>query len=191
MPKRNQLATHFSVNSDKSYPVVDERDELLFNIRGKDRLHAINQYHRGVHIFIETFGVGNVGFVLQLKHKDSENGGKWSSAISGHVQAGETYQEAAIREAEEELGLEIPTNELVEVVKAGQCEETNKEFVTLYTYLLDRESEVLDPNSNEIKRVIISTRDHVIEDVARNRDKFSPAFVMLFNRWLTLEVEEA
>ena len=36
-----------------------------------------------------------------------ESPGLWASSVSGHVDAGESYDEACIREIEEEVGLKI------------------------------------------------------------------------------------
>ncbi|MDB5180777.1 MAG: hydrolase [Candidatus Saccharibacteria bacterium] len=38
--------------------------------------------------------------------------GKWDHSVGGHVSKGETYAEAAAREAEEELGITQPLQEL-------------------------------------------------------------------------------
>ncbi len=41
--------------------------------------------------------------LLQRRQKDKENGGLWDKSVGGHVQAGETFDQALIREANEEL----------------------------------------------------------------------------------------
>jgi 8-oxo-dGTP pyrophosphatase MutT (NUDIX family) len=41
--------------------------------------------------------------LLQRRREDKENGGLWDKSVGGHVQAGETFDEALIREANEEL----------------------------------------------------------------------------------------
>lgn len=46
-------------------------------------------------------GEGRV--LLQRRRDDKENGGLWDKSVGGHVQAGETFDAALIREANEEL----------------------------------------------------------------------------------------
>jgi isopentenyldiphosphate isomerase len=41
--------------------------------------------------------------LLQRRRGDKENGGRWDKTVGGHVSAGETFDETAVREAGEEL----------------------------------------------------------------------------------------
>lgn len=41
--------------------------------------------------------------LLQRRREDKENGGLWDKSVGGHVQAGETFDQALLREANEEL----------------------------------------------------------------------------------------
>jgi 8-oxo-dGTP pyrophosphatase MutT (NUDIX family) len=41
--------------------------------------------------------------LLQRRAEDKENGGRWDKTVGGHVDEGETFDEAAVREAGEEL----------------------------------------------------------------------------------------
>jgi hypothetical protein len=41
--------------------------------------------------------------LLQRRPGDKENGGRWDKSVGGHVSAGETFDETAVREAGEEL----------------------------------------------------------------------------------------
>lgn len=41
--------------------------------------------------------------LLQRRPEDKENGGRWDKSVGGHVSAGESFDETAVREAGEEL----------------------------------------------------------------------------------------
>jgi 8-oxo-dGTP pyrophosphatase MutT (NUDIX family) len=41
--------------------------------------------------------------LLQRRPEDKENGGRWDKTVGGHVDAGESFDQAAVREAGEEL----------------------------------------------------------------------------------------
>ena len=41
--------------------------------------------------------------LLQRRPEDKENGGRWDKTVGGHVDAGEAFDETAVREAGEEL----------------------------------------------------------------------------------------
>jgi len=171
----------------EAFPVVDENDRVKFAVYSKEALHSNNYKHRSVHLFIETFGGG---FVLQLKGKNSENAGKWSSAVSGHVNYGEDYEEAVIRETKEELGLEMDKKDLTRILKIDACKETNNEFVVLFTYLMDINVESIKPDPYEIESVIITPLKDVIKDTNKNLDNYSPAFIRLFDEWIDQELEK-
>lgn len=59
--------------------------------------------HRSVHILV----IGRGCLLLQKRSltKDTQPG-KWDTSVGGHVGYGQTYEEAARREASEELGIE-------------------------------------------------------------------------------------
>jgi len=157
-------------------PIVNYNDQIIDTIVGKDRMHEKGYLHRGVHVFVETFGGG---FVLQKKAEGTENGGKWSSTASGHVRYKESYIEAAVREAKEELGLAVEGG-LLKIAYLHPCTETANEFVTLYSYLMD-EDEHIKENAEEIDSILICPRKELIIDVLFYRELYSPAFVALFN----------
>lgn len=162
---------------------VNSNDKEMLILRSKDELHKHGFMHRSSHVFIETFGGG---FILQKKAKDTENAGKWSSSVSGHVIYGETYKAAAIREAKEELGIKIIEEDFEEITKVQPCKETNNEFITLYSYLING-SEAIDPNVEEVDSIIICPLKEIVGDIRLNRDKYSPTFIYLLNVYLSLE----
>nr|WP_116116393.1 NUDIX domain-containing protein [Austwickia chelonae] len=51
--------------------------------------------------------------LLQLRQGTGFMDGHWACGAAGHVEAGETFFEAAVREAEEELGVTIREEDLV------------------------------------------------------------------------------
>ncbi|MGM0386405.1 MAG: NUDIX hydrolase [Actinomycetota bacterium] len=50
--------------------------------------------------------------LLQLRQNTGFMDGHWAAAIAGHVEAGESVTGAAIREAAEEVGVEVPASAL-------------------------------------------------------------------------------
>lgn len=159
----------------EKFDVVDENDKVLYNVVGKDTLHSLSKdkFHRSVHIFIEVHG-GR--FVIQLKGAGTENAGKWSSSVSGHVRSGEEYIDAAIREVKEEVGLRIDREDLEKVATIQPCEDTGYEFVTLYEYLMDDRAEIIKPNPAEVEELRIMKLEDLINDIDTNPQKYSPAF---------------
>lgn len=114
-------------NPDELFDVVDERDRVIGVARRAD-VHANGLLHRAVHILV-CRGNGEIFLQQRSMEKDSHPG-KWDSSASGHLDSGEGYDEAAIRELREELGIEV--GELVEVGSLPASEATGQEFVRIY-----------------------------------------------------------
>ncbi len=82
--------------------VVSDRDEVIGRA-SRDEIYKKLLPHRIVHILIFN---DRQEMALQLRSKiASFCPGHWSTAVGGHVQSGENYEQAALRESEEELGI--------------------------------------------------------------------------------------
>ena len=169
---------------EETFSIVNKKDEHLMTVHSKDHLHKNGGYHRAIHVLVEVFGGL---FILQKKSKGTENGGKWSSAVSGHVRYSEGYEEAAIREMNEELGIKADRRDLNKIAKIGPSKKTDNEFVTIFTYLMDPRNEKLKLDEKEVDEIVVSKLSDVIEDVEAHIDEYSPAFIEVFNAFLSLE----
>jgi len=62
--------------------------------------------HRAVHVFV-TDGKGAYYLQKRSPYKRVQPG-KWDTSVGGHVPSGESYEQGALRELEEELGVQLP-----------------------------------------------------------------------------------
>ena len=108
------------------FDVVDDHDVVLRQATRHD-VHAGNLRHRAVHIFI--FNQRDELFLQKRSRKKDRHPCLWDSSASGHVAAGQTYDETARRELLEELGVQTAL-EAVGALPAGV--ETGWEFIQLY-----------------------------------------------------------
>ena len=126
------------------FDVVDTNDAILYQ-ETRAKIHRLGLLHRAVHIFVFN-REGQIFLQKRSMNKDTAPG-KWVSSCSGHVDSGESYEVAAIRELGEEIGLRgVPLDPLL---KVGPCRQTGNEFVWVYRcesdgpFILDQ-SEVID-----------------------------------------------
>jgi isopentenyl-diphosphate delta-isomerase type 1 len=122
------------------FDVVDQHDRVLRPER-RSVVHREKLLHRAVHIFVFNSS-GDIFLQRRSLTKDSAPG-KWVSSCSGHVDSGEDYETAALRELGEEIGLYDPL-QFQPVFKEAACAPTGNEFVWVYTCRSDGPF-VLDP----------------------------------------------
>ena len=108
--------------------IVDENDQVLDKLP-RDQVHALGLCHRAVHILI----FNNYGklFLQKRSMKKDLNKGLWDTSAAGHVDAGEEYTTCAIREIEEELGINVE-NSLEQLFKLLPTIQTGMEFIQVY-----------------------------------------------------------
>ena len=111
--------------------------------KAKADVHRDGDWHRSVHVWLIT---ADGRILLQRRSLRKENHpGLWDVSAAGHVTAGESVSDTAIRETFEELGIELNAGEL------------NPVGVT-------RESHVLNHGTyidNEVHEVFIVRRDAI------------------------------
>lgn len=84
------------------FDVVDEKDKVIGKAT-REKAHKNRLIHRSVMLFI--FNKEGEVFVNQRTENKEFFPGYWSIVIGGHAHAGESYEEAAIRELKEEAGI--------------------------------------------------------------------------------------
>lgn len=89
--------------------IVNDNDEVIGQAE-RDRVHREGLVCRLVYV---CFYTANREIILQKRSNTKKNDpGKLTTAVSGHVDSGQTYLEAAVRETLEETGIEVQPDEL-------------------------------------------------------------------------------
>jgi len=89
-------------NQEERFYWVNENDEELGSISRYEAHHSF-KLHRSIGILLLN-EKQEMLFQQRTLTKDVD-GGLWSYAVGGHVSYGDSYEETAIRELEEELGI--------------------------------------------------------------------------------------
>ena len=161
--------------SEEIFDVVNEHDEII-DARSRAEVHRLGLLHRAVHILVFN-SKGKVFLQKRSMSKDTHPG-CWDSSCSGHVDQGEEYDESAVRELGEELGIAIaePPERLF---KIDACPETDQEFVWIYRL---RHEGPFELHPEEIETGEWFAPDHVTEWIAAKPAEFASGFVALWKR---------
>jgi isopentenyldiphosphate isomerase len=110
------------------FDIVDMQDTVI-GTSDKKTAHTTGSLHRVATVFV--FNKEGELYV-QVHSRD----GKWDHSVGGHVRKGESYKEAASREAKEELGIDQPLEELATSLR-GQEYPHEQHMFGLYTCIAD------------------------------------------------------
>lgn len=88
--------------------IVDSRDRIVGQAT-RAEIHRTQRMHRAVHMLLSN-SAGQVYLQKRAPTKDT-NPNCWDSSAAGHVDSGEGYLEAAVRELSEELGILVPAED--------------------------------------------------------------------------------
>jgi isopentenyldiphosphate isomerase len=154
--------------------IVNELDEVI----GRDTrasIHARHDIHRGVHVFVVN-GAGDL--LLQLRAANrSYYPGHWDASVGGQVAAGESYEDAAARELEEELG--CPPGPIHLVANYDSFSTRQREKRALFTHECEGPFSVSAEEIDEVRFVAPSRVSQLMK-----LEPFTEGFRKSFSLWL-------
>jgi 16S rRNA (adenine1518-N6/adenine1519-N6)-dimethyltransferase len=157
------------------FDVVDEANHVLRQA-SRHEVHKNGLRHRAVHIFVFN-GAGELFLQKRSRWKDTHPL-RWDSSAAGHVNAGDDYEETALREVHEEMGVTVARVELLAKIEAGAM--TGWEFVHLFR--AEHEGPFRLPPA-EIETGGFFPVEVVREWIARRPEDFATGFLECFRRW--------
>jgi isopentenyl-diphosphate delta-isomerase type 1 len=161
--------------------IVDEKDEVI-GTASREECHKEKLRHRGVQVFVMD-EEGDLFIQKRSNNKDifpglSEGG------ITGHVQSGETYAQAATRELKEELGINIKEQDLREMFDFKMLFENEHELVK--AFLLEYDGQIKIDN-NEVVSGKFYSIDEIRQMIKENEKEFTPAFLIGFDKYMEVK----
>lgn len=157
------------------FDVVDEQDRVVGSAPRRE-VHARGLLHRAVHAIV-TNAAGLVLLQRRSLRKDMYPN-QWAASASGHVDRGEDYDTAIVRELGEELGVFVSAPP-ERVCRIEACEDTGREFVWVYRCRFDGP---ITPNAEEISAVAWRTPEALDRWMAERPEEFAPSFLLVWQR---------
>jgi isopentenyl-diphosphate delta-isomerase type 1 len=159
--------------------IVDENDQVVGEA-SMDGAHHKGLYHRISRVMVED----RAGRLLLQKRSPTVSTfpNCWDHSAAGHVDAGENYEEAAVRELEEEIGLKAKLTEI------GYW-KTNEKFGSRILNRFNKVYKVVveDPNivlrDSEVTEVKWLTLEEVKQMIADHPDQVADGLIDVIKRF--------
>ncbi len=161
--------------STEIFDIVDEDDQIIGQAT-RDQVHGQpDLIHRVAHVLV--FNSRRELYLQKRGLNKDVQPGKWDTSVGGHVDRGESYREAAMREMKEELG--IHPGQIRFLYKYQHSNDFESEYVSTYTCTWDS---IIQVNKSEIEE----GRFWEIDKILRQSESgvFTPNFLDELARYL-------
>ena len=146
--------------------IFDENNNPIGEKKEKQQAHEDGNFHRTVHVWI----INDKNELLLQKRSATKNTHPncWDISGAGHIKAGETISDGAIRELKEELGVEIEEKDLqyITTIKSTKNPK-NMEFQYVYLLRCNKKIEEYifeDGEVSDVKYIFYKDLEKMVEE---------------------------
>ena len=164
---------------DEWFEIVDEHDCVVGRARRSECHGNPNLVHRTAHVVVFS----KDGRLLLQKRSATRDiqPGKWDTAVGGHLQPGENYEQAARRETQEELGIDLGNEPLEYLFQHRIRNRVESENVAVYKLVHDGPFTAL---ASEIDALQFWTLEELAQ--RRHSNSFTPNLQMELDKLMSL-----
>lgn len=159
--------------------IVDELNNII-GVKYRDEIDYQIDRYQCTGLFI-TNSTGEV-LVAQRKLTKEKDPGKWSCAVAGTVEEGETFESNIYKEAEEEIGL---TGVSFDLGPLQKNEKPRKNYAQWFTAKVDLPITAFVLQEDEVEQLLWVNAEDLIEDVKSHPDKYVPSFKSILPQLLS------
>ncbi|WP_299365932.1 NUDIX domain-containing protein [Winogradskyella sp.] len=162
-------------NLDEYIDIITSEGKPTGKTALKSEAHKHGWYHNTIHLWLYT--KDREVLLQQRSHKKAIHPLLWDVSAAGHIDAGETFIEAALRETKEEIDLQLQPEDLTKIgVKLHESSYNNgtirdNEFHQVYIAELKVDLRDLTPQENEVEALkLVSFKEFevLLENSATN-----------------------
>jgi len=160
---------------DEFVDVLTEEGEQTGEICYKTKAHQLGLWHASAQVWFVTSD-NEVLLQKRALNKDTYPG-LWDISVAGHLSAGDTPKQAAVREIKEEIGLQIEESQLcfLKLLKRSKIPKVgflDNEFNFLFAVKQDIVIEDLKLQKEEVAEVKLISITDFKEQLKQNKDLF-------------------
>ena len=158
--------------SEEIFDIVDEVGNVIGQAP-RSRCHGNPELiHRTVHVVV-YHPDGRI--LLQKRSMDKDiQPGKWDTAVGGHLDAGETFDDAVLRELEEELGFETSLDKLTHIADLKIRNSIESENIKVFSLTGDGPFHFQEEEIDELKYWSI---DELKQAICKSPEIFTPNLI--------------
>jgi len=161
--------------TEEIFDIVNERDEVVGQAP-RSEVHRQGLTHRAAHVLV--FNSAGQVFLQKRSLKKDRQPGVWDSSASGHLNAGEDYEAGAVRELQEEIGLDLKRAPR-RLFKMTASPGTDHEH--LWVYRCEAEGP-FKLNVDEIDAGGWFAPDELTRWIEEKPQEFASAFILIWNK---------
>ena len=157
--------------------IVDENDQVVGRA-SKDEIYDNSLRHRIAHVLVFN---SKGELALQLRGRNvSSRPLHWITSAGGHVQSGETYEQGALREYQEELGVQSKLEFLGKELFLSLTKP--EKFLAIFKTEFNGPFE---PDKHAVERVEFFSFEQ-IKQIINAGEKFHPELLFIFEKFKML-----
>ncbi|MFA5184132.1 MAG: NUDIX domain-containing protein [Patescibacteria group bacterium] len=165
--------------------IVDENDQVIGQ-ESREEIHRRGLVHREIHVYFLT---PNGEMIFQHRAKDKDTfPDLLDVAVGGHVEIGESYIAAAVKETEEETGLKLAPAELKLIDKVREdtfdpaTGKLNRVFNACYVYVYAGALSALRLEAGKALGFVAYPLDRLSKLADEEKSRFIPAVLNYVSR---------
>ncbi len=166
---------------DDLFPLVNDKDEVMGSAF-RSYVHANNLLHRAVHALVfNTKGQ----LLMQMRSASKDRYPScYTTSCSGHVDYGESYEKALLREFHEELGIKTKLDDFIYIGKVDANAQTEGEFTKVYIIIEKESAFKFNYPEEEVASLKYFSKEELESDMAKKPDYYTKSFIFIYKYFL-------
>lgn len=158
------------MGSDKTKIIIVDENDNSIGLKFREEVDSLSDTYRCTGVWITNSN--DEVLLAQRKFTKSHDPGKWGPAVAGTVEEGETYEENALKEMAEEIGL---TGISLKLGPKNYSAFPRRYFAQLFFCQVDKPVDDFIIQEDEVEQIAWVKKEDLLEDLKNNPDKYIPS----------------